>query len=276
MPNPLLSPESLNAAAGRDENRSGWAAPDPQSVIGVEPGLVHDHVTRWHGGLATASGAASATLMLLLLLVASGTFTWFATDTSADGTMVNFPTGWVIGGVVVGLVAVLAAQFKPHASRWLAPVYAVAEGVVLGAISRAFETAYDGIVLQAVGATLGVFTVMLLMYRAGLITVNARYRRIVMGATLGVLGFYVVSWLIGLFGSTPSYMTQGTGLGIVVSLVVTAIAAANLALDFDLIDTAEREKMPAYMEWYCAMGLLVTLVWLYMEMLRLLAKLRDN
>jgi uncharacterized YccA/Bax inhibitor family protein len=155
-------------------------------------------------------------------------------------------------------------------------VYAVAEGVVLGAISRAFETAYDGIVLQAVGATLGVFTVMLLMYRAGLITVNARYRRIVMGATLGVLGFYVVSWLIGLFGSTPSYMTQGTGLGIVVSLVVTAIAAANLALDFDLIDTAEREKMPAYMEWYCAMGLLVTLVWLYMEMLRLLAKLRDN
>ncbi|MFM2046377.1 MAG: hypothetical protein RL383_454, partial [Actinomycetota bacterium] len=146
----------------------------------------------------------------------------------------------------------------------------------LGAISRAFETAYDGIVLQAVGATLGVFTVMLLMYRSGMITVNARYRRIVMGATLGVLGFYLVSWLIGLFGSTPSYMTQGTGLGIIVSLVVTAIAAANLALDFDLIDTAERERMPAYMEWYCAMGLLVTLVWLYMEMLRLLAKLRDN
>ncbi|MFM7262944.1 MAG: Bax inhibitor-1/YccA family protein [Acidimicrobiales bacterium] len=275
MPNPLLSPESMNAAAGRDENRSGWAAPDPQWLIGPEPGVL-DPVTRWHGGLATASGAASATLMLLLLLVASGTFTWFATDTSADGTMVNFPTGWVIGGVVVGLVAVLVAQFKPHASRWLAPVYAVAEGVVLGAISRAFETAYDGIVLQAVGATLGVFTVMLLMYRAGLITVNARYRRIVMGATLGVLGFYVVSWVIGLFGSTPSYMTQGTGLGIVVSLVVTAVAAANLALDFDLIDTAEREKMPAYMEWYCAMGLLVTLVWLYMEMLRLLAKLRDN
>jgi uncharacterized YccA/Bax inhibitor family protein len=127
-----------------------------------------------------------------------------------------------------------------------------------------------------VGATLGVFTVMLLMYRSGMITVNARYRRIVMGATLGVLGFYLVSWLIGLFGSTPSYMTQGTGLGIIVSLVVTAIAAANLALDFDLIDTAERERMPAYMEWYCAMGLLVTLVWLYMEMLRLLAKLRDN
>lgn len=276
MPNPLLSPDSLNAAAGRDDRQSGWAAPDPQSVVGVEPGLAHDPVTRWHGGLATASGAASATLMLLLLMVAAGTFTWFATDTAADGTVVSFPVGWVIGGFVVGLIAVLAVQFRPHASRWLAPVYAVAEGVVLGAISRAYESAYDGIVVQAIGATLGVFTVMLLMYRAGMIKVNARYRRIVMGATLGVLGFYLVSWLIGLFGSTPSYMTQGTGLGIIVSLVVTAVAAANLALDFDMIDTAEREKMPAYMEWYCAMGLLVTLVWLYMEMLRLLSKLRDN
>lgn len=275
MPNPLLSPESMRTAAGRDDERSGWAAPDPGAIGTVDP-MHGDTVSKWHGGLATASGAASATLMLLLLLLASGTFTWFATDTNADGTAVVFPAGWVIGGAIVGLVCVLAAQFKPHASRWLAPVYAVAEGVVLGAISRAFETAYDGIVLQAVGATLGVFTVMLLMYRSGMITVNARYRRIVMGATLGVLGFYLVSWLIGLFGSTPSYMTQGTGLGIIVSLVVTAIAAANLALDFDLIDTAERERMPAYMEWYCAMGLLVTLVWLYMEMLRLLAKLRDN
>lgn len=274
MPNPLLSPESLNTAAGRDEQRSGWAAPNPTSNLAAPS--VHDPVSAWHGGLATASGTASAALMLLLLLAASATFTWFAIGTSPDGTMINFPTGWVIGGIVVGLVSVLAAQFKPHMSRVLAPVYAVAEGIVIGAVSRAFETAYDGIVLQAVGATLGVFTVMLLMYRAGLITVNARYRRIVMGATLGVLGFYLVSMLIGLFGSTPSYLTQGTGLGIIVSLIITAVAAANLAMDFDMIDTAEREKMPAYMEWFCAMGLLVTLVWLYMEMLRLLAKLRDH
>jgi uncharacterized YccA/Bax inhibitor family protein len=276
MPNPLLSPESLNTAAGRDEQRAGWAAPNPNAPGNLAAPVARETVSAWHGGLATASGTASAALMLLLMLAASATFTWFAIGTSPDGTMITFPTGWVIAGFIVGLVSVLGAQFKPHMSRVLAPVYAVAEGVVIGAVSRAFETAYDGIVLQAVGATLGVFTVMLLMYRAGLITVNARYRRIVMGATLGVLGFYLVSMLIGLFGSTPSYLTQGTGLGIVVSLIITAVAAANLAMDFDMIDTAEREKMPAYMEWFCAMGLLITLVWLYMEMLRLIAKLRDN
>jgi len=265
MANPILNEKAAAEAA-----RAGWAAPDPSTARGP---ITDGPVSAWApaGTTMTVSGTATATGVLLVLLLVTATIGWVTTDPLVDG----FP-GLALGGAIVGLVCGLVVSFKPTLARVLGPVYALAEGYFLGVISRAYDTMYDGIVLQAVGATLGVFAVMLVLYRAGMIKVNARYRRIVLGATLGVLGFYLVSWLIGLFGSTPSYMTEGIGLGIIVSLVVTAVAAANLALDFDLIDTAEREKMPAYMEWYCAMGLLVTLVWLYLEILRLLSKLRDN
>ena len=275
MANPLLNEKSINAAAGRDESQSGWAAPSGSAGTWAPP-INDGPVSTWHGGLATVRGTASATLTLLLLLIASATVAWFSIAApAADGT-VKLPAGWLIGGVVVGLISVLVATAKPHTARIAAPVYAIAEGVVVGAISRAFETAYNGIVLQAVGATLGVFTVMLLMYRSGVIRATDRFKRIVMGAMMGLMAFYLVSFLIGIFGSMPSFINSSSGLGIVFSLFVAGLAAMNLVIDFDMIERIEREKMPAHMEWFGALGITVTLVWLYLEILRLLAKLQDR
>lgn len=275
MANPLLNEKSINSAAGRDESRAGWAAPTGSTGTWAPP--VNDGpVSTWHGGLATVRGTASATLTLLLLLIASATVAWFSVAApAADGT-VKLPMGWLIGGAIVGLISVLVATAKPHLARIAAPVYAIAEGVVVGAVSRAFETAYNGIVLQAVGATLGVFVVMLLMYRTGVVRVTDKFRRVMMGAMMGLMAFYLVSFVIGIFGSMPSFINNGSGLGIVFSLFVAGLAAFNLALDFDMIERIEREKMPAHMEWFGALGITVTLVWLYLEILRLLAKLQDR
>lgn len=275
MANPLLNEKSINSAAGRDESRAGWAAPTGSTGTWAPP--VNDGpVSTWHGGLATVRGTASATLTLLLLLIASATVAWFSVAApAADGT-VKLPVGWLIGGAIVGLISVLVATAKPHLARIAAPVYAIAEGVVVGAVSRAFETAYNGIVLQAVGATLGVFVVMLLMYRTGVVRVTDKFRRVMMGAMMGLMAFYLVSFVIGIFGSMPSFINNGSGLGIVFSLFVAGLAAFNLALDFDMIERIEREKMPAHMEWFGALGITVTLVWLYLEILRLLAKLQDR
>jgi uncharacterized YccA/Bax inhibitor family protein len=281
MSNPLLNEKSMGSAVARDEGGVGWAAPSSQSATQAgdtgtwNPPVNDGPVSRWDSGVMTVSGTASATLMLALLLIASATVTWFAIDEPVEGQL-QFPTGWVIGGLIIGLIAVIAASFKPHLSRILAPIYAIAEGVVVGAISRAYSVEYDGIVIQAVGATLGVFVVMLLLYRSRVIRVTERYRRIVMGALIGLMAFYLVSFIFGLFGAMPSFISDASPLGIGFSVVVAGIAAFTLALDFDMIEMGAKNKMPGYMEWYCALGLLVTLVWLYLEILRLLAKLREN
>jgi uncharacterized YccA/Bax inhibitor family protein len=177
--------------------------------------------------------------------------------------------------MLAGLGCALVLTFKPTFARVLAPVYAVATGVAVGAISKAYNDAYSGIVLQAVGATLGVFVVMLVAYRGGIIRVTARFKRVVIGATLGVMLFYGVSLLLSLFGI--DIFPQGSSLmSIGFSFLVAGIAAMNLALDFDFIEKAAAAGAPKYMEWYAAFGLLVTLVWLYLEILRLLSKMRDR
>ena len=224
----------------------------------------------------TVQGTATATLMLVALILAAGTVTWMSIAEPVAGEPVVLPMGWVFGGFIAAIVAVLVATFRPPTARIAAPVYAVAEGVVLGAISRAYSQEYNGIVLQAVGATLGVFVVMLLLYRSRAIRVNDRYRRVVMGAMLGLMGFYLVSFIMGIFGAMPSFIHDASGVGILFSLFVAGLAAANLGMDFDMIERASAAKAPAYMEWYCALGVTVTLVWLYLEILRLLSKLRER
>ena len=233
-------------------------------------------VSRWDGGIMTVKGTASATLMLLVLILASATVTWFSIDAPAEGELVQLPMGWVLGGFIVALVAVLVGTFKPHLAKYAAPVYALAEGVVLGAISRAYSEQYQGIVTQAIGATLGVFVVMLLLYRSRVIRVTDKFRRIIMGALLGLMAFYLVSFVLGIFGSMPSFINDASPMGIAFSVFVAGLAAFTLALDFDMIEQGAANKLPAHMEWYCALGLTVTLVWLYLEILRLLAKLREN
>lgn len=274
MANPLLNDKALGLG-NLDQPRNSqsdntWAPPTIDNPVTDGP------VSRWDGGIMTVRGTASATLMLLVLIVASATVTWMSIAEPLPGAAVQLPMGWVLGGFVIALIAVLVSSFKPHLSKYLAPVYAIAEGVVLGAISRAYSEAYSGIVLQAIGATGGVFIVMLLLYRSRVITVNDKFRRIIMGAMLGLMAFYLVSFIFGMFGNMPSFINDASPMGIGFSVFVAGLAAFNLALDFDTIERGVANKLPAHMEWYCALGVTVTLVWLYLEILRLLAKLREQ
>ena len=152
----------------------------------------------------------------------------------------------------------------------------MAQGLAVGAISKAYEVEFDGIVLQAVGLTIGVFTMMLVLYATGRIRVTPRLRTGIIAATLGVGAFYLAAFLFSLFGGSVPFINDSGPLGIGFSVVVVVIAALNLTLDFDFIDRAERAGAPRSMEWFAALGLLVTLIWLYLEILRLLAKLRDR
>jgi uncharacterized YccA/Bax inhibitor family protein len=130
--------------------------------------------------------------------------------------------------------------------------------------------------VQAVGTTLAVFGVMLFLYRTRVLRVTDKFRRIVIGATLGVAVLYLVSFVVSLFGANVSFLSSSSGFGILFSLFVAGLAAFNLALDFDFIEQGEKMALPRRMEWFAALGLLVTLVWLYLEVLRLLAKLRER
>jgi len=201
-------------------------------------------------------------------------FGWTATEASPEGD-IKFPSLALVG-VIVGFGAVIALYFKPTWAKVLGPVYALAEGFFLGSISKVFNEQWDGIVVQAVGATLAVFTVMLVLYRTRIIKVTDRFRRIVIGATLGVMLLYLVSFVISLFGADISFFREPSLFGILFSVFVCGLAAFNLALDFDFIERGARIGLAKDYEWVGAVGLLVTLVWLYLEILRLLALLRQN
>lgn len=260
MPNPMFN-ESTFARGG--------------TLPGGAPPIDDGPVSPWERATMTVSGTISAAAVLFVLLLASASFGWIATD-SIDPEIGGFsiPTlAWV--GLGVGLVSVFALYFKPHLARFIAPVYALAQGFFIGALSKAYETLYDGIVLQAALGTISVFFVMLVLYRTGIVKVTDRFRRIVIGATLGIMLFYGVSFLFMLFGGDISYLRSPSLLGIGFSLFVCAIAAMNLALDFDVIERGVAARAPKAYEWFAAFSLLVTIVWLYLEMLRLLAKLRD-
>jgi uncharacterized YccA/Bax inhibitor family protein len=278
MSNPILNDDRFKAAAAAGDaqlsqsDRAGWAAPQPGTQWNAP--ITDGPISRYRGGVMTIGGTISASAILLGLLIVSGAFGWSAVKESADGT-VTFPA-LAIAGIFVGIAAVFALMFKPQLAKWVAPVYAIAQGFAVGAISRAYESYADGIVIQAIGATLAVFLVMLFLYRTKIIKVTERYRRIVITATLGVMVFYGVSLLISLFGGNISFINSPSLLGIGLSVLVAGIAAANLALDFDFIEKGSQQQLPKYMEWYAAFGLLVTLVWLYLELLRLLAKIQRN
>lgn len=266
MANPLLNEKKAGAAA--EELRAGWAAPDPatrQTRIDDGP------VSPWVARTMTGGGVATATGVLLVLLLASAAVGWSITDTT--GVNPRFPSVAFVG-VIVGLVCVLASSFKPGLARFLAPVYALGEGFALGCISKAYNDWYDGIVVQAVGATIAVFAVMAFLYKSRIIKVTDRFRRIVIMATLGLMVFYLVSMVIHLFGASVPFIDSASPMGILFSVFAAGLAAMNLALDFDLIERGTKQGWPKQMEWFCALGLLVTIVWLYLELLRLLAKLQ--
>lgn len=180
------------------------------------------------------------------------------------------------GGLIVGFILALAVSFKPTWAPWGAPLYAACEGLALGGISAMMNAAYPGIALQALAGTFGTLAVMLLLYKAGVLKATAGFRTGVMAATGGIAVIYLVSMLFNWFGITVPFI-YGSGLfGVGFSLLVVGIAALNLVLDFDLIQKGSQAGAPKYMEWFGAFGLMVTLVWLYLEILRLSSKLRSK
>ncbi len=181
---------------------------------------------------------------------------------------------WMLGGIIGGLVVALVTIFKKEWSPFTAPLYAALEGLALGGISSILDQAYHGIAMQAVGLTFGVLAVMLFLYTAGIVRATPRFTLGVIAATGGIFVVYMVDMVLGFFGHHISLLYDSGPLGIGISLVIVIVASLNLILDFGMIESGVQAGAPKYMEWYGAFGLMVTLVWLYMEMLRLLSKMR--
>jgi uncharacterized YccA/Bax inhibitor family protein len=224
----------------------------------------------------TVQGTAIKSMVLVGILLVTAGFTWSQTlGTTAQG--IN-PAGlpYVLGGGLAGFVLALITIFAPKASPYTAPLYAAAEGLFLGGISAIFESKYNGIVIQAVALTMGTLVMLLVVYASGLVRVTQGFKAGVVAATGGIFLVYLMSMVLRFFGTDVPYI-HGSGLvGIGFSIFVVIIASLNLVLDFDLISTNAQRGAPKYMEWYCGFGLLVTLVWLYLEVLKLLAKLSDR
>lgn len=275
MANPLLNDKAFGAAAER--SGATWAPPKPIPEGQWNPPITDGPISAWQSTAdrMTVSGTASATGVLLVLLLIAAGFGWAAVPSVAEDASPSFP-GIALVGVVVGFVAVIIASFKPHLAKFMAPVYALAQGYFVGAVSKAYENFQNGIVLQAAGATIAVFASMLFLYGTRIIKVTDRMRRIVIGATMGIALFYLVSFVMSLFGASLSFLTEPTLFGIGFSVLVVGLAAFNLALDFDFIERGSQSNLPKHMEWLGALGLLVTIVWLYLEILRLLSKLRER
>ena len=223
------------------------------------------------GGQAmTVQGAVNKSAILLALCAGVAAFTWNLAS-KGQGASVQ---GLAIGGAIGGFIVAMITCFKQSWSPVTAPIYAVLEGLFIGAVSWIFERSYPGIVGQAVMFTFGTLAALLAAYTTGIIRASSGFKRGVIAATCGIALVYLVSIVLSLFGiQIPGIFGSGI-VGIGFSIVVVIIAAMNLVLDFDLIENGAQMGAPKYMEWYAGFGLLVTLVWLYLEILRLLAKLR--
>jgi uncharacterized YccA/Bax inhibitor family protein len=248
----------------------------PERLRTVDPGALQGGVVQeaWRERM-TVDGVVFRSLILGPIVAAAGWFGWQSVGTNAFGDVTDVP-GWLLPAVLGGFVIALVTVFRPQFARITAPLYAAVEGLVLGAISHVYEARYDGIVLQAVLLTGAVFVLMLGLFAKRIIKVDDKLRRGIMLATFAVMAVYGITLLLNLFGSSVPYIHDAGPVGILFSLVVVGIAAANLLLDFDLIERGVQAGAPKWMEWYAAFGLLVTLVWLYLEILRLLGKLRER
>ena len=235
-------------------------------------------VVRGDAGTMTLNGTVNKTAFLLVLTLAGALFSWsqFSAAMAAagnPGAIMPYVWGGAIGGFIVALVTI----FKKAWSPYTAPLYAALEGLFLGAVSAMFELRFPGIVMQAVGLTFGTLAALLMAYRSGLIKATENFKLGVFAATGGIALLYLVNIGMRAFGFGGMGFIHDSGLiGIAFSGFVVVIAALNLVLDFDFIENGVEKGAPKYMEWYAAFGLLVTLVWLYLEILRLLSKLQSR
>lgn len=231
---------------------------------------VHDQP--YGGQTMTIEGTVSKSGILLMLVMAGAAFTWRGYLNGSESIMI-----WMIGGLIGGLILGLVTSFKPAIAMYTAPIYALCEGLFLGGVSaQAQVMSGQAIVIQAVALTFGILLALLVVYRLGIIKATENFKLGVAAATGGICLAYVASLVLGMFGVSVPFIHETGMIGIGFSLFVVVIASLNLVLDFDFIEHGAEHGAPKYMEWYAAFGLMVTLIWLYLEILRLLSKLQSR
>ncbi|MDE5418263.1 Bax inhibitor-1/YccA family protein [Labilibaculum sp. DW002] len=218
----------------------------------------------------TVNGTINKIGLSLFFLVAAASYTWGLFANSGNSAVIM---PWLIGGAIGGLIFALITSFKPVWAPYTTPIYALLEGLMLGGLSALMNSYYPGIVVQAVGLTFATLFAMLFAYKSGLIKVTQKFKAGVVAATGGIFIFYMLNWILGMFGFGLHFANDSSLTSIGISLFIVAIASLNLVLDFDFIEKGAQQGAPKYMEWYGAFGIMVTLIWLYVELLRLLAKL---
>jgi uncharacterized YccA/Bax inhibitor family protein len=218
----------------------------------------------------TIGGAVNKTALALLILLVAASYTWNLAP--GDPRVAMLTLVGLIGGLIAAIATVVRKEWAPVTT----PAYAALEGLLLGGVSVGFEARYPGLVSQAVFLTFGVLGVLLLAYRSGMIRATENFKLGVVAATGGIAFVYLIGFVMSFFGAAIPLIHGSSPIGIAFSLLVVGVAALNLVLDFDFIEQGAERGAPKYMEWYAAFGLLVTLVWLYLEMLRLLAKLQER
>jgi uncharacterized YccA/Bax inhibitor family protein len=221
----------------------------------------------------TLQGTVNKSFFLLLCVLATAFWTWKQFFAAKDPAAVM---PYLVAGLIGGLVVAIVTIFKKEWAMVTAPLYALLEGLVIGGVSAFAEAQFPGIVLQAVGLTFGTLLALLVAYTSGVIRATENFKLGVVAATGGIFLIYLATMLLGLFGVKIPYIHQSGVVGIAFSLFVVVVAALNLVLDFDFIETGVAQRAPGYMEWFAAFGLMVTLIWLYLEILRLLMKLRSR
>lgn len=228
-------------------------------------------------GVMTVRGTAVKSLVLILMVLAGASYTWKVFYEAINPASVN---PWMWGGVIGGFITAIIISFKPKLAQYLAPLYAVLQGLFLGAISAMFNQAFaesaPGIVMNATLLTIITALVMLLVYRSRIIKVDGKFARIMVIAVGAIAFYYFISIILSLFGVNLTLLHNSGPLSIGISIVIILVAAFSLLLDFNFIEKASQAGAPKYMEWYGAFGLMVTLIWLYLEMLKLLAKFAGN
>jgi len=221
----------------------------------------------------TVQGTVNKSILLLACVLLTSLWVWKLFFRTLDPATV---TPWLLIGAVGGFVVALITIFKQTWAGVTAPIYALLEGLFIGGVSALAEAQFPGIVIPAVALTFGTCLAMLLVYKSGLIKVTENFKLGVVAATGGIALFYLISIVLGFFGIGVPLVFGSGPVGIGFSLLVVGIAALNLVLDFDFIESGAAQGAPKYLEWYGAFALMVTLIWLYLEMLRLLMKLRSQ
>jgi uncharacterized YccA/Bax inhibitor family protein len=222
------------------------------------------------GESMTLQGTVNKTGVLLLCVFVSSAWTWGLARSESPASAVPWMWGGIIGGFIVALVTIFKKEWAP----FTAPVYALLEGLALGGISSFLDGVFPGIAIHAVALTFGTLAVMLLAYTSGIIRATKKFKMGVFAATGGIMLVYLVDLGLRFFGMRVPLINDAGPWGIAVSVFIVIVAALNLILDFDFVETGVHAHAAKYMEWYGAFGLMVTLIWLYLEMLRLLSKIQ--